>query len=138
MFKVEPYLNFEGNCLEAFEFYKSVFGGEFTFIMKFKETPNMKFDERDKDRITHMNLPVGNIMLMGSDVPHDMTLKAGDNITLSISMDNIGEAKRIFKELSAGGKVIMPLEKTFWAELFGMFTDKFGITWMINGGSAKM
>lgn len=135
MFKVEPYLNFEGNCLEAFEFYKSVFGGEFSFVMKFKEAPDMKVDDRDKDRIMHMNLPVGNIVLMGSDVPHDMSLKAGNNVTLSISLDDIGEAKRIFRELSVGGKVTMPLEKTFWAEQFGMFTDKFGINWMINGGS---
>lgn len=134
MFKVEPYLMFDGNCREAFDFYRSVFGGEFCGMFQFKDAPKeIEVKEADRDRIMHMALPIGqDTHLMGSDIGHGMPFNPGDNIHLSLSIDDIDKAKRIYKELSTGGKIIMPLEKTFWAELYALFTDKFGINWMIN------
>lgn len=139
MAQVNPYLIFNGNCEEAFLFYQSVFGGEFPYIGKFKDMPSM--DENcpppsaeEADRIMHVSLPIGNTVLMGSD----STSQSGDvpafsgNFSVSINTDSTAEADRIFNGLSAGGNVIMPMEKTFWGAYFGMFVDKFGVHWMVN------
>lgn len=140
---LEPYLMFNGNCEEAFRFYKSVFGGEFTSKMKYKDMPEkmkeMKVSESEKEKIMHVSLPIGkNEMLMGGDSTTANPVRMGNNIGLSLTVDNEADAKRIFGALSAGGKVMMPLEKTFYAKLAGMFSDKFGIEWMINYGIEKM
>ncbi|MDX6183895.1 VOC family protein [Flavobacterium sp. Fl-77] len=134
---VNPYLIFNGKCEEAFLFYKSVFGGEFPYIGKFKDAPAEEGDEalseEDSNRIMHVSLPVGNTILMGSDShPKFGEVGFGDNFSVSINTESTDEADRIFNGLSAGGKVEMPMNKTFWGAYFGMFKDKFGINWMVN------
>jgi PhnB protein len=136
MASVSPYLTFNGNCEEAFNFYKSVFGGDFPYIGRFKEMPaEFPVDEADKNKIMHVSLPIGNgTFLLGSDstAAFGGGAKQGDNFAISINTESEDEAKRLFNALSAGGKVTMPLDKTFWGAFFGMFTDKFNINWMVN------
>ncbi len=138
MINIEPYLNFNGNCEEAFNFYKSVFGGDFGYIGRFGEMPPQEgippMDEEFKKRIMHISLKIGQTMLMGSDTGGDWapTFTMGNNITLNLNAENKKEADDVFKKLSAGGKVIMPMQETFWKSYYGMFTDKFGVNWMIN------
>lgn len=136
MTTVNAYLNFDGNCEEAFQFYKSVFGGDFPYVGRYKEMPSdPPLPEKDQNKIMHMSLPIGgNTVLMGSDSAGEWGGKPvmGNNISLSINTESQQEADRIFNGLSAGGTVTMPLNKTFWGAYFGMFTDKFGIHWMVN------
>ncbi|OIQ20113.1 MAG: VOC family protein [Flavobacterium sp. MedPE-SWcel] len=138
MTQINPYIAFNGNCEEAFSFYKSVFGGEFTHIGRFKDMPceeDQKIPEEDAEKIMHVSLPIGTgTTIMGCDSSDSFgkNLVIGNNITISINVDNEAEAHRIFNGLSDSGNIMMPLNKTFWAALFGMFTDKFGINWMIN------
>jgi len=134
MATINTYLNFNGNTEEAFNFYKSVFGGAFTTVQRFKDSPGcegMKTD--DLDKIMHIALPVGGNILMGTDITAPMPPSTfGTAISLSIDAESEEEAKRLFNELSAGGIATMPLDKMFWDALFGMLTDRFGIQWMIN------
>ena len=127
---------FNGTCEEAFLFYKSVFGGEFPYIGKFKDAPAEEgevLSEEALNRIMHVSLPIGNTILMGSDThPRYGDVGFGDNFSISINTESTEEADRIFNGLSAGGKIEMPLNKTFWGAYFGMFKDKFGINWMVN------
>ncbi len=136
MAAVNPYLMFNGTCEDAFLFYKSVFGGEFPYIGKFKDAPAEEgeaLSEEALNRIMHVSLPIGNSILMGSDThPRYGDVGFGDNFSVSINTDSREEADRIFNGLSAGGKVEMPLNDTFWGAYFGMFKDKFGINWMVN------
>lgn len=136
MITVNPYLNFKGNTEDAFNFYKSVFGGEFAVLQRFKETPHGEnMSDIDKEKIMHVALPIGkNITLMATDVLESMgqTLTPGDNVSLAISPESQEEAEQIFNALSEGGKITMPLEKMFWGAYFGMLSDKFGIQWMVN------
>jgi PhnB protein len=132
---VNPYLNFNGNTEEVFEFYKSVFGGEFPMVMRFKDVPpQYKMSESEGEKIMHIALPIGQgSMLMGSDVPDAYgKVVIGTNFYVSISVESEGEANRLFNGLSAGGQVTMPLEKSFWGSYFGMFKDKFDVQWMIS------
>ena len=135
---INSYLNFDGQCEEAFNFYKSVFGGEFVNISKFGEMPPQEgmppISDEVKNRIMHMSLPISaETVLMGSDtMPGIHDHQVGNNISLSINTDSREEADLIFTGLSAGGKVSMPLADTFWGAYFGMWTDKFGINWMVN------
>ncbi len=138
MTTVNTYLTFNGNCEEAFLFYKSVFGGEFTHIGKFKdmpEDPKFPVSETDKEKIMHISFPISKeTNLMGSDTGGewaDNYIK-GNNFSISINTDNKVEADRLFNDLSQEGQVIMPMNKTFWDSYFGMFTDKFGIQWMVS------
>ena len=136
MATINPYLNFPGNTEEAFNFYKSVFGGEFTVLQRFKETPeagNVPASEQDK--IMHIALPIGKgNMLMATDALESMgqTLTTGNNFSIAIQVESEEEADKLFNGLSAGGQVTMPLEKAFWGAYFGMCTDKFGVQWMVN------
>ncbi|MEJ7677842.1 MAG: VOC family protein [Segetibacter sp.] len=135
MAAVNPYLNFNGNAEEAFNFYKSVFGGEFPMVMRFKDVPaEYRMSESEGEKIMHIALPLGQgTMLMGSDVPEAMgKATIGTNFYVSISAQSEEEANKLFNGLSAGGQVTMPLEKAFWGDYFGMFKDKFGIQWMVN------
>ena len=136
MAAVNPYLNFPGNTEEAFNFYKSVLGGEFLGLQRFKETPYAdQVPAGDRDKIMHIALPIGpNTVLMATDALESMgqTLTLGSNFSLAISPDSEEDATRIFNGLSAGGKVTMPLEKMFWGAYFGALTDKFGVQWMVN------
>jgi PhnB protein len=133
---MNPYLNFNGNTEEAFNFYKSVFGGEFSTLQRFKDTPEAnKVTENEKDKIMHVSLPIGQgSFLMASDALESMKQKVnpGNNFYLTLNTESEEETNRIFNGLSAGGNVEMPLNKTFWGAYFGMFTDKFGIRWMVN------
>jgi len=135
MTNVNAYLNFEGNCEAAFNHYRSVFGGDFAYVGRYKDMPSEKpLPEEDKEKIMHMSLPVGNTILMGSDSAGEWGGKTivGIYISLSINTESTAEADRVFNGLSAGGTVTMPMNKTFWGAYFGMFTDKFGINWMVN------
>lgn len=136
MLTINPYLHFDGTTEEAFNFYKSVFGGEFIVLQRFKDVPKEagQFPAHEQEKIMHVALPIGRgNVLMGSDSPESMgTVKAGNNLSLSINTQSEQETERVFNALSVGGTIEMPLAKTFWNAYFGMFTDKFGIRWMVN------
>lgn len=137
---INTYINFNGNCEEAFTFYKSVFGGEFSAFQRFDEMPDdvpvdMQPSESELNKVMHVTLPLKDgYILMGSDYPESMSSKIilGNNFSLSIDADTEDEAHRLFNELSAGGHVIMPMDKTFWGSLYGMLVDKFGVQWMVS------
>ena len=136
MKSISPYLNFNGNTEEAFNFYRSVFGGEFSDLQRFKDMPGSeKFLPSDQKKVMHMGLPLGNAgAIYGSDVPESMrsNLMFGTNNHIIIEAESEEEAKRLFDGLSQGGKVMMALGKQFWGALYGAFADKFGVQWMIN------
>ena len=125
---VNPYLNFNGNTEEAFNFYKSVFGGEFVTVMRFGETPGCEsMPETEKNGIMHIALPLGSSLLMGTDVPKSMEqVKFGTNSSITIDAESREEADRYFNGLAAGGKVGMPMDDMFWGAYYGMLTDKSG------------
>jgi len=134
---VNPYLAFNGNCEEAFNFYKSVFGTEFQNLQRFGDMPSeFPMPDSAKDKILHVALPMDKgSVLMGSDSQSSFggpEVTCGSNMTVSLATNSEEETKKLFDGLSAGGKVTMPLEKTFWNAYFGMFTDKYGIQWMVN------
>lgn len=136
---VNVYLTFNGNCEEAFNFYKSVFGGEFPYIGKFKDMPpgpdGKTVSAADAEKIMHVSLPISKeTMIMGSDTGGEWSssYKQGNNFAISINADSKDQADKIFNALSAGGQVTMPMADTFWGDYFGMFTDKFGINWMMS------
>jgi PhnB protein len=143
MTSVNVYLTFNGNCEEAFTFYKSVFGGEFPYMGRFKDMPaeeGKKMTGMDAERIMHVSLPISKeTMLMGSDTGGEWaaSYSAGNNFSISINTDSKDEADRLFNGLSAGGMVTMPMNKTFWGDYFGMFADKFGISWMVSFNEAQ-
>ncbi|MEW6470553.1 MAG: VOC family protein [Bacteroidota bacterium] len=138
MASISPYITFNGNCMEAFDFYKSVFGGDFPYVGRFKDMPpggGKPVAESEKEKIMHISLPISKeTVLMGSDSSdaYGHATVIGNNISISVNTGSEEEAKKIFNGLSAGGKVSMALDKTFWGALFGMCTDKFGIHWMVN------
>jgi PhnB protein len=129
---VVPYLNFNGQCREAFELYKNVFGGEIVAMFTHAETPAAEHvGPESQDLIMHARLVAGDITLMASDAPpHMYTRPAG--IWVSVMAKDKAEGQRIFSALAEGGEVEMPYEETFWADGFGMTRDRFGIPWMIN------
>ena len=138
MTTVNVYLTFNGNCEESFLYYKSIFGGEFDHIGRFKEMPeDPKFpmSEADKEKIMHISLPISKeTFLLGSDTGGEWASKyvQGNNFSISITTDSKVEADRLFKGLSKGGKVIMPMNQAFWGSYFGNFIDQFGIGWMVS------
>jgi PhnB protein len=143
MAKVSTYLNFPRNTEEAFNFYKSVFGGEFVGgIHRFSEVPSQvgqpSMKEEDKNLVMHVALPIlGGHMLMGTDAPESMgfTVKYGNNIYINLEPDTRTETERLFNALSEGGKVEMKLQEMFWGDYFGSCSDKFGVQWMFNCSS---
>ena len=132
------YLTFEGNCKEAFDFYKSVFGGDFPHVGKFGDIPTKDgkpISEQEKEKIMHISLPISKeTMLMGSDAGADWGkgLTIGNNFSIAINADSREEADKLFNGLSEGGSITMPLQEMFWGAYFGMLVDKFNINWMIN------
>jgi PhnB protein len=136
MTKLNIYLNFAGNTEEAFNFYKSVFGGNFTSLVRFKDMQGqgVAIAKEDENKIMHIRLPVGGNDLMGTDTLESLghKLEHGNDISLSLHPDSKEEADRIFKELSAGGTVEMPMADQSWGDYYGSFKDKFGVRWMIN------
>lgn len=136
---INPYLTFLGNCEDAFNHYKSVFGGEFTYVGRFGEMPPQEgqpaMSDEDKNKIMHISLPIGNgTTLMGSDTGGEWAPQTviGNNITISVNADSKEQADRFFNQLSDGGRQTMPMNQTFWGDYFGMCTDKFQINWMIS------
>ena len=135
MATLHPYLHFNGNCAEAFQFYRGIFGGEFSSIMRYKDMPAEVPISADAGHlILFVVLPIGpHSMLMGSDTnPSLGQPRQGDEYHISIQPASEAEASHLFHALSAGGQVECPLEKTFWNALFGMFRDKYGIQWVVN------
>ena len=135
---INPYLNFNGNCEEAFNHYKSIFGGDFSYVGRYTEMPadpDHPLSEEDKNKIMHISLPLTqDNVLMGSDSGGDWAsdIKVGNNISISINASTKEEADRIFNALADGGQVTMPMGDTFWGDYFGMCTDRFGINWMMS------
>ena len=137
---INPYLNFPGTAEEAFNLYKSVFGGEFITVMRFGDTEgcgDMPVQERDK--IMHIAMPVGGNILMATDALESMGqhLKQGNNHHISISTDSREQADDIFNALSDGGKVEMPMADMFWGDYFGAQQDRYEINWIINFENKK-
>jgi PhnB protein len=137
MKSVSPYLNFKGNTKEAFDFYKSVFGGEFLAVLRFRDFQDngMRVAEKDLDKLAHIALPLGpHAMLMGTDVVDGMpsSFAVGTNVYIHLEPDSPEEADRLFTALGSGGSVQMPLQATPWAEKYGCLTDRFGVQWMLN------
>lgn len=138
MATINTYLNFNGDCEAAFNFYRSVFGGDFTYVGRFNEMPPQDgmptMSEEDGNKIMHIVYSIGNAILMGSDTGGEWAPKfvQGNNFSISINAESKEEADRLFDGLSAGGEVTMPMNETFWGAYFGMFTDRFGINWMVN------
>ena len=128
---LNAYLNFRGNAREAMEFYRQVFGGDLT-VATFSEF-NASSDPSEDDLVMHADLqgPDG-IRFMGADVPNRMEFQPGTNFSMSLSGDAESELRGYFEQLAEGGSVSMPLEKAPWGDTFGMCTDRFGITWLVN------
>lgn len=134
---INPYIHFNGNAEEAFTFYKSVFGGEFAKIMRYKDlsSPEHPIPENDANRLMHITLPIGkNSVLIGSDVMEVMgQVTENDNRnTISINADSRDEADKLFNGLSKGGKIEMPIADGPFGAYFGMFADKYGVQWMVQ------
>jgi PhnB protein len=133
---LNAYLNFNGNCAEAFRFYEKCLGGKIEFLQTHGEAP-----VRDQvpsgwhDRVMHVTMKVGNDTLMGSDAPPDRYAPP-NGIYVSVHAATVADAERIFGELSASGEILMPFQKTFWSSGFGMARDRFGIPWMVNCAEA--
>ena len=136
MAQLNPYINFNGNAEEAFNFYKSVFGGEFAMISRFKDlvSDDYQVSAAEENKIMYIALPIGNTVLMGNDVPESMG-KVNENENrskIAIGTDSKKEADQIFNALSVGGAIEMPIANSPWGSYFGMFRDKFGIEWMVD------
>lgn len=132
---INIYLNFNGNTEEAFNFYKSVLGGEFVMIQRFGETPeSARVKDTEKDKLMHIALKVGNNVIMATDALESMGHKvtAGTNFHISLSAESQEEADKVHAGLSAGGVTTVPMSKQSWGAYFGMLTDKFGIQWMVS------
>ena len=139
---INPHINFNGNAEEAFIFYRSVFGGEFAKVIRFKDLAGPEFPvaEKEQNKIMHIALPIGKgSMLMANDVPEFMgrTNENENRSKIVISAESKEEADRLFHGLSAGGTVEMPMDNSPWGSYFGMFRDKYGIEWMVDFSSAS-
>ena len=137
MATINPWVNFNGNAEEAFTFYKSVFGGEFAKVMRFKDlaSPEFPVAEAEENKIMLITLPIGkNNMLMANDVPESMgrVNESENRSKISVSAESREEADKLFSGLSAGGKVEVPMADSPWGTYFGMFRDKYGIEWMVD------
>jgi len=136
MATIHPYINFNGNAEEAFTFYRSVFGGDFSKIIRFKDLsiPGFHVTENDANKIMHIALPIGNNVLTANDVPESMgRVNENENRSkISIRAESKEEADKLFSGLSAGGKVEMPIADSPWGPYFGMFRDKYGIEWTVE------
>ncbi|KGK84574.1 VOC family protein [Pseudomonas stutzeri] len=135
--KLSTYLTFDGQAREAFTFYQQVLGGTLE-MMTFAQAPEAEhFPAEHRERIMHVCLTLDDYRLMASDTMPGMDCGSGSyegikGCSISLHPDSVAEGERLFAGLSAGGQVVMPMEKTFWAERFGMFTDRFGVSWMVN------
>lgn len=145
MSTVNIYLNFDGNCEEAFLFYRSVIGGEFNYVGRFGEMPPQEgmppMPQSMADKIMHISLPVSKeTMLMGSDTGDQWSpnFSKGNNFSIYLAAESRSDADRLFAGLSEGGKITMPLSDTFWGDYFGSFEDKFGVNWMVSHSAEQV
>jgi len=142
MAQINPYINFNGNAEEAFTFYKSVFGGEFGKIIRFKDlsSPEFPVPENEANKIMRITLPIGKNILIANDVPESMgRVDENENRSkIAITAESKEEADRLFNGLSAGGKIECPMADSPWGSYFGMFRDKFGIEWTVDFTKLKM
>ena len=132
---LHPYLNFDGNCRDAFDHYRSVFGGDFLIVQTFRDGPDdMGVPDEEMDNIMHVSFPIREGILMGSDVPSVFGAPpvTGSNVQISVSAESREDADKVFAGLSEGGMVTMPMMDMFWGSYFGSCTDKFGINWMVS------
>ena len=136
MAQINPHINFNGNAEEAFNFYKSVFGGEFLKVMRFKDMASAEFPvaEKEANKIMHIALPIGKNFLMANDVPEILgrTNENENRSKIVITAESKEEADKLFNGLSAGGQIEMPIADSPWGSYFGMFRDKYGIEWMVD------
>jgi PhnB protein len=134
MAQINPYINFNGNAEEAFNFYKSVFGGEFAMVMRFGDMPNPNIRASENNKIMHIALPIGTNILMGNDVPEFMgSVNEKENRSkIAISAESKVEADQLYNGLSAGGEIEMPIADSPWGSYFAMFRDKYGIEWTVD------
>lgn len=141
MITINIYLNFNGNTEEAFNYYKSVLGGEIVMMQRFKDTPEAgQTPAADADKLMHISMKVGkNMMFMGTDALESKghKLVVGNNFHISVSTESEDETRKIFNGLSKGGKIEVPLDKMFWGAYFGMCTDKFGVQWMVSYDASR-
>ena len=141
MARINPHINFNGNAEKAFTFYKSVFGGEFTKIIRFKDlsSPEFPVAENDSNKIMYIGLPIGKNVLMANDVPESMGhVNENENRSkISISTENREEANQLFNGLSVDGQIEMPIADSPWGSYFGLFRDQFGIEWMVEFDEQK-
>ena len=129
--KLITYLTFGEQCEEALNFYKDVLGGEIMYLSRMGESP-MKVGDNLKNKIMHARLRLGDNEIYMSDTFDSTSLKPGNNVSLSLDIPDSEHVEKLFNNLSAGGTISMPLQKTYWAARFGMFIDKFGIQWLMN------
>jgi PhnB protein len=130
MLGVKPYLSFNGNCAEAINYYKDVLGGDILFMQRYGDSPMPS--EGVEDLVMHTTLKVGDSVIMASDCPPGQPASTGNNVSLAVGVDQAAEADAMFARMAEGGNITMPIQETFWAERFGMLTDKFGVNWMFN------
>lgn len=139
MAQFEPYLCFNGNCADAMRFYERTLGGRIEMVMKFSEAPPQPGQPpMQGDGIMHASMTLDGFRLMASDNPPGMAYEPMKGITVSLSYKTAAEGRRIFDALTEGGHVVMPFDRTFWADGFGMVVDKFGTPWMVNAGDGDM
>lgn len=139
--KLDLFINFDGKCREAVEFYAKVFQSEVKDLMTYGQTPpseGYEVPEQDKDKIMYACVPIGGVNVMFCDNPAGMPLTLGNNLSPTVSVDDRAEAERIFRELSEGGEVGEELGKTFFAGLYGMVTDRYGVIWQVLGNECEM
>jgi PhnB protein len=129
--QVAPYVNFSGNCREAFEFYKDVLNAELPMMLTHHDMPMEGIPEEWKDKIVHAHLQVGDQAIMGSDAPPEM-YSPPTSMWVSLHLQTVSETERIYAALSEGGSITMPVGPTEWAASFAMFTDRFGVPWILN------
>jgi len=145
MITVNVYITFKGNCEEAFNFYRSVFGGEFAYVGRYKDMPQQpgvpSLSSEEGEKIMHISLPISKeTILMGCDTGGQWAANysKGNNFSVSVNTGSREEANKIFNGISNGGQVTMPMGDTFWGSYFGMFVDKFGINWMVSFEGANV
>jgi PhnB protein len=132
--KLELFINFNGNCREAVEFYAKVFKSEVSNLMTYRQAPsapNCPITESDKDKVCYAGVVIGDMVVMFCDMPDCSPVVMGNNINPTVSMGDKEEVKRIFNEMKDGGEILMELQQTFFSELYGMVKDKFGVVWQI-------
>lgn len=141
MATINPHINFNGNAEEAFQFYRSVFGGEFAKVIRYKDlaAAGMPIEAHEANKIMHIALPIGTSVLMGNDVPESMgpTNENENRSKITITAGSRAEADNLFKGLSAGGSIEIPIGDSPWGAYFGMFRDKYGIEWMVDFDGAR-